>query len=71
MDKFSFPFLLLSDTERDLGVKYGAADNKDAGYAKRISYLIGPDGNVARVYGEVAPAEHPGQVLEDLAELRG
>lgn len=70
MDKFSFPFLLLSDTERDVGVKYGAADDRDSGFAKRISYLIGPDGTIARVYGEVAPADHPAQVLNDLAELQ-
>lgn len=48
---------------------YGACEAADAGYAKRISYLIGPDGTIVRAYHEVAPAKHPGQVLEDLAEL--
>ncbi len=69
-EKFSFPFLLLSDTDRSLGVAYGAADNPDAGYAKRISYLIDPEGNIARAYDQVSPKKHPGQILEDLAALK-
>lgn len=68
-EKFSFPFLLLSDPERELGLAYGAADTPDAGYARRISYLIDPVGKVARVYDPVNPTSHPGQVLEDLAAL--
>ena len=45
---------------------YGAADSADAEYPARISYLIDPDGNVAKVYGKVVPAEHPEQVLADI-----
>ena len=70
-DKFSFPFPLLCDTTRELGLAYGAADSADAGNAKRISYLIGPDGTVARAYAQVSPQAHPAQVLEDLAALSG
>lgn len=70
-EKFSFPFLLLCDTTRELGLAYGAADSADAGYAKRISYLIGPDGTVVRAYAQVSPQSHPAQVLADLASLLG
>ncbi len=48
--KFSFPFKLLSDTKRDIGVKYGAADSTGAGNAKRVAYIIGPDGKVRNVF---------------------
>ena len=65
-EKFAFPFLLLSDTERKVGMAYGAADAPDAGHAKRISYLIDPQGKIAKVYAAVKPAEHPDQVLADL-----
>lgn len=68
-DKFDFPFKLLCDTDRSVGMAYGACDAADAGYANRIAYLIGPDGTVVKAYHQVAPAKHPGQVLEDLAEL--
>lgn len=66
-EKFDFPFLLLSDTERKLGLDYGACEDASAGAAQRISYLIGPNGKIVEVYGEVNPERHPGQVLEDLA----
>jgi peroxiredoxin Q/BCP len=65
-EKFAFPFPLLSDPERKVGMAYGAADAPDAGYAKRISYLIDPQGKIAKVYAVVKPAEHPDQVLADL-----
>ena len=41
----------------------------DAGKAKRISYLIGSDGNILKAYKTVKAAEHPEQVLNDLGEL--
>jgi peroxiredoxin Q/BCP len=64
--KFGFPFPLLCDTERTLGLAYGACTEPSAGYAKRISYLIDEQGNVAKVYAKVAPADHPEEVLRDV-----
>lgn len=65
-EKFSFPFRLLCDTDRKVGLAYGAADAPDAGYAKRISYVIGEDGRILHAYPKVKPAEHLDQVLGDL-----
>lgn len=65
-EKFSFPFDLLSDESREVAIAFGAADAKDAPRAKRISYIIGPDGRIARAYAEVKPEEHIAQVLADL-----
>ena len=66
-EKFGFPFDLLSDGDRKVGMAYGAADAPDAGRARRISYLIDGNGKIARVYDPVKAAEHPDQVLRDLA----
>ena len=66
-EKFDFPFLLLSDPERTLGEPYGAAREGGSSSARRISYLIGPDGLVVKAYEKVKPAEHPAEVLGDLA----
>ena len=33
---------------------------------KRISYLINPEGKIAKVYSDVKPAEHADEVLNDL-----
>lgn len=67
--KHDFPFDLLSDTDRSLGVAYGAADGPKDRYARRISYLIGPGGTIAAAYDQVDPASHPRQVLEDFDRL--
>jgi peroxiredoxin Q/BCP len=64
--KFGFNFPLLSDTDRKLGIAYGAADDAKAGSAKRISYLIGPDGKIKKAYPKVNAAAHPEEILKDL-----
>jgi thioredoxin-dependent peroxiredoxin len=61
-----FPFRLLSDGDRALAQAVGAADSKDASHAKRISYLVGPDGRVKQVYASVTPASHAADVLADI-----
>jgi thioredoxin-dependent peroxiredoxin len=64
--KFQFDYPLLCDTERKIGMAYGAADSPTAGSAKRISYLIGKDGRIRKAYPKVAAGEHPEEVLKDL-----
>jgi peroxiredoxin Q/BCP len=68
-DKFAFPFDLLSDEDRAMSMRYGAARSADQEHPARISYLIDPAGRIARVYGAVKPAEHPDEVLAALDEL--
>jgi peroxiredoxin Q/BCP len=65
-EKFQFPFKLLCDTEKAIGQAYDALDPAEPGYAKRISYLIGPDRRIVKTYGTVKPATHPQEVLGDL-----
>jgi thioredoxin-dependent peroxiredoxin len=65
-EKFNFPFKLLCDTDQAIGRDYGAVDPDDAGAARRITYLIGPDRRVLRVYATVKPAAHPAEVFADL-----
>jgi peroxiredoxin Q/BCP len=67
--KFKFPYPLLCDTERKVGLAYGAATPSSGGFAKRISYVIGEDGKVLLAYPKVSPSEHLDQVLKDLAAL--
>lgn len=65
--KFDFPYRLLCDTDRSLGLAYGAARTADEGYAKRISYLIDEAGKILKAYPDVKPDEHLDCVLRDLA----
>jgi thioredoxin-dependent peroxiredoxin len=53
----------LCDTEREIGMAYGACDSRDAGAARRISYLIAPDGTIAQAWEKVRPKDHPAEVL--------
>ncbi len=64
--KFNFPFALLCDTERKVGLAYGACDSPKAAYAERISYLIDEQGRILRVYAQVDPRVHGAEVLADL-----
>ena len=67
--KFGFPFDLLCDEDRSVSMRYGAAESAEQGYPARISYLIDPEGRIARVYGTVKPADHPGEALAAIEEL--
>ena len=69
VEKEKFPFRLLSDTGKTLAVEVGAADSTHRLWARRISYLVGPDGKVLEAYPDVNPGTHAGQVLADLAKL--
>lgn len=61
-----FPFPLLSDKDKSLAIAVGAADSPSQWMARRISYLVGPDGVVWVAYDEVDPRGHAAQVLADV-----
>jgi peroxiredoxin Q/BCP len=58
------PFRLLTDRDHELAKSVGAA-RALIPLAKRISYLVGPDGVVLAAYPEVDPKTHASEVLED------
>jgi peroxiredoxin Q/BCP len=62
-----FPFRLLSDHDHSLAAAVGAADTREQPVARRISYLVGPDGKVRHAYDAVNPGTHARQVLADVA----
>ena len=47
---------------------YGACDDSRAEYAKRISYVIDPEGRIAQAHPKVSPKSHPREILESLGE---
>ena len=62
-EKFNFPYPLLCDTTRATGVAYGAADAGSKGNAKRIAYIIGPDGKVKNVFPKANTSSFAADVL--------
>jgi peroxiredoxin Q/BCP len=65
-EKFNFPFRLLCDTKREIGMAYGACDSADAGHARRITYVIDEDGRIAQAFEQVNAREHPEELLATL-----
>jgi peroxiredoxin Q/BCP len=65
-EKNAFPFRLLSDTDRKMGVAYGAADDSRQRTARRMSFILDEQGRVAHVYPKVSPKTHLDVVLKDL-----
>ena len=53
-EKNGLPFLLLSDSDHELAKSVGAARTL-LPFAKRVSYLVGPDGLVLVAYPDVDP----------------
>jgi peroxiredoxin Q/BCP len=74
-EKYSLPFTLLSDPTMEMMDKYGAFVEKKM-YGKvvrgtnRISYLINPEGKIAKVYPQVDPAGHALELLADIKALK-
>lgn len=70
--KFHLPFPLLSDANGDFARQYGAWMNLGiTGFPRRYTYLIDPDGRVAKVYTDVSVSGHSAEVLADLKRLTG
>jgi thioredoxin-dependent peroxiredoxin len=65
-EKYQFNFPLLCDTDKTIGIAYGAAADASAAAPMRISYLIGTDGKIERAYGKVKASDHPAAALSEL-----
>jgi len=64
-------FKLLADPELKAITAYGSAIEYDGvKMAARNTFLINPEGKIARVYMGVKPAVHSEEVLKDLAVLK-
>jgi peroxiredoxin Q/BCP len=74
-EKYELPFTLLSDEEKGMLKKYGVwAKKKFMGREYmgilRNSFLIDPQGKIAKMYEGVKPAEHAEEVLADVKGMK-
>jgi peroxiredoxin Q/BCP len=70
-EKFSLPFTLLSDADRKIVEAYGVWGEKQFMGRKymgtnRVTFLIGPDGRIKKIWPKVKPEEHATEVLAAL-----
>ena len=74
-EKFDLPFTLLSDVDHAVANRYGAWQEKNL-YGRhymgivRSSYLVDPDGRIARAWPRVKADGHAAAVLSALEEAR-
>ncbi|HKI68440.1 MAG TPA: thioredoxin-dependent thiol peroxidase [Verrucomicrobiae bacterium] len=71
VEKYKLPFTLLADEDKKIAQTYGAWGQKSFMGRKymgmhRVTFLIGPDGRIKKVWPKVKPAEHAEEVLAAL-----
>lgn len=73
-NKYRLPFGLASDPESTIACSYGAWGPKkfmgrsDNGM-HRVTFIIGKDGCIAKVFPKVKPVEHPEEVVQFIENL--
>lgn len=68
--KYHLPFPLLADKSAEVAARYGALmDLWVLKIAKRYTFLIDPQGKVAKVYLKVETSRHSQEIIEDLKQL--
>ena len=70
-EKYNLPFPLLSDASGEVADRYGALNNfLVIKLAKRYTYLINPQGKIAKIYLSVDTSKHSQEIIEDLKKLK-
>ena len=69
--KFKLPFTLLADEDKKIVEAYGVWGEKSFMGRKylgthRVTFLIGPDGRIKKIWPKVKPEEHAAEVLAAL-----
>jgi len=72
--KHNLPFPLLIDADGEVASRYGSYGlkkfmGKEYMGITRSTFLIDPEGKLAKIYRKVKPEPHAQEVLADLAEL--
>ena len=71
VEKFKLPFTLLADEDKKIAEAYGVWGEKTFMGRKylgvyRVTFLIGPDGKIKKIWPLVKPEEHAAEVLAAL-----
>lgn len=70
-EKYNLPFPLLSDSSGEVASRYGALNNfLVIKLAKRYTYLINPQGKIAKIYLSIDTSKHSQEIIEDLKTLK-
>lgn len=67
-EKHTLPYPLLCDTDLKLIQSLGIQSPKGK-VSQRLTFVVGTDGNIAKIYEKVTPKDHPKEVLAFVKEL--
>jgi peroxiredoxin Q/BCP len=65
--EYNIPYPLLSDTEKKVCREYAGLNIY--GLAKRTTYIIDKEGRIARIFREIDPAAHGGEIMAALGSI--
>lgn len=69
--KYKLPFPLLADAQGEVAARYGAlSDWWLFKFAKRQTFIIDPQGRIARIYRSVDSDKHSAEIVAGLRQLR-
>jgi thioredoxin-dependent peroxiredoxin len=68
--KYNLPFPLLADSKGETAARYDSLRG-DGSLAKRNSFLIDPQGRIAKVYLSASTSRNSAEIIEDLKKLKG
>jgi len=67
-EKYSLPFSLLADPEKQVAAAFGVLQEKNM-YGKKVmgiartTFIVGPDGKIQHIFAKVKPEGHGEEVL--------
>lgn len=68
--KYKLPFPLLADNDGETAQAYGALWKLGPiKFAKRHSFIVDPQGIIRKIYRDVEPEEHSGEIIAELRSL--
>ena len=67
-EKYDLNFPLLTDRDGRAAEALGIL-RENGEVANRVTFLLAPDGNVAKVYPEVSPETHADEILQDAESI--
>ena len=72
VEKFKLPFTLLADEDKRIVTAYGVWGEKSFMGRKylgthRVTFLVGPDGRIKKIWPQVKPDGHAAEVLAELS----
>lgn len=70
IDEKMLPMPLLADTDLKLIKELGVLRAPDAKMSGRVTFIVGKDGKIVKIYDKVTPKDHPKEVLDFVKALK-